>query len=109
MGRSVKVLLDENLPHVLRGEIVEHDVFTTQFMGWASLRNEQLLARAAESGFDVLVTMDARVARQQNLATLPVSVVVLSARSKAVADIRPLMPRVLQSLNALTPRSVAYA
>jgi hypothetical protein len=95
LGGGVKVLLDENLPHALRSELSGHDVFTVQFMGWSSVRNGQLLARAATSGFDVLVTGDAGIAQQQNLATLPLSVVVLSAKSNRVSDLRPLVPRLL--------------
>jgi hypothetical protein len=42
----MKVLLDENLPHELRHEVVGHDVYTVQFMGWCGLRNGAPLAQA---------------------------------------------------------------
>jgi hypothetical protein len=63
----MKVLLDENLPHDFRHEIAGHDVFTVDFLGWSGLKNGELLAQAAASGFDALLTMDSGVPYQQNV------------------------------------------
>jgi len=101
----MKVLLDENLPHELRGELAGHDVFTVQYLGWSGVKNGLLLAQAAGAGFDVMVTMDSGVAYQQNLATLPLSVIVLSAVSNDIEDLRPLLPRLRELLNV--PRLMA--
>ena len=54
----MKILLDENLPHELRLYLPGHDVFTVAYMRRAGVRNGDLLARAAESGFQALITMD---------------------------------------------------
>lgn len=94
----MKVLLDENLPHKLRLELPGHDVFTAQYMGWSGLKNGVLLVQAAAAGFDVMLTMDSGVPYQQNLASLAIAVVVLSAASNDIDDLRPLIPKVLQSL-----------
>jgi predicted nuclease of predicted toxin-antitoxin system len=40
----MKVLLDENLPHQLRGELPGHEVITVKYMGWHGIRNGELLA-----------------------------------------------------------------
>lgn len=53
----MKILLDENLPHKLRHELLGHDVFTVQYQGWSGLKNGALLAQAAASGFEAMVTM----------------------------------------------------
>jgi predicted nuclease of predicted toxin-antitoxin system len=102
----MKVLLDENLPHQLRHELNPHAVFTVQFMGWSGFKNGLLLAQAAASGFDVMITMDSGVPYQQNLATIPLAVVVLSAVSNDIDDLRPLIPRLLEALKVLSPKSV---
>ena len=102
----MKVLLDENLPHGLRAALAGHDVFTVQYLGWSGMRNGVLLAQAATAGFDVMVTMDNGVAYQQNLATLPVAVVVLTAASNDMADLRPLVPRLLQAIDSIAPRTI---
>ena len=97
----MKVLLDENLPHALRGELVGHDVFTVQYLGWSGLKNGPLLAQAAASGFKVVVTMDSGVPYQQDAATLPVAVVVPRAPSNDVNDLLPLVPA-LRNISAKT-------
>ena len=102
----MRLLLDENLPHDLRHLIVGHEVLTVAYVGWAGVQNGRLLAKAAEAGFDALVTKDSALAWQHNLATLPVSVVVLIAPTNDLADIRPLVPALLSALNALPPRTL---
>jgi hypothetical protein len=43
----VRVLLDENLPHDLISELVGHEVVTVQGLGWAGVKNGDLLRRAS--------------------------------------------------------------
>lgn len=102
----MKLLLDENLPHDLRHELPGHEVFTVQYLGWSGISNGELLARAAASEFDALLTMDSGVAYQQNAAALPVAVVVLSAPSNDIDDLLPLVPAVLDALRDLKPRTL---
>ncbi len=102
----MKVLLDENLPHALRARLPGHDVFTVQYLGWSGTKNGLLLAQAADSGFDVVVTMDSGVAYQQNRATLPLAVIVLQAASNDIDDLRPLIAPLRQALKSIRPRMV---
>jgi hypothetical protein len=71
-------------------------------IGWAGLKNGELLARAQDS-YDVLLTMDKGIPHQQYLARYKIAVVGLSARSNRLADTRPLMSKVLTLLPALQP------
>ena len=103
----MKVLLDENLPHDLRHELVGHQVFTVQYMGWSGTKNGALLAKAAADGFDVLVTMDNGVQYQQNVAKLPISVVIVEAPSNDISDLIRLVPNLLAVLTRLAPKSIA--
>lgn len=61
----MRVLLDENLPHKLRGFLVNHDTATVAYLGWGGLKNGDLLKAAEELGFDVFVTGDRAVEHQQ--------------------------------------------
>ena len=54
----MRVLLDENVPHNLIPQFAGHDVSTVQGLGWAGVRNGDLLERARGT-IDVFVTMDA--------------------------------------------------
>ncbi len=101
----MRILLDESLPKELQSELPGHEVRTVQEMGWASLRNGELLGRCLNR-FDVFLTADQSLQFQQNLKALPVSVAVLAAKSNRVADLRPLIPKLLNSLSALRPRTL---
>jgi predicted nuclease of predicted toxin-antitoxin system len=104
----MKLLLDENLPHQLRKEIPGHECFTVAFMGWGGFENGALLAVAASAGFDAFLTKDANLQYEQNLVDLPVSVVVLRARSNDIEDLRPLIPDLLNALGSLLPRKITH-
>jgi predicted nuclease of predicted toxin-antitoxin system len=102
----MKLLLDENLPHKLRTEIVGHDVFTVAFMGWSGVENGELLAKAAADGFDALITTDRGLEYEQRQGALPLSVVILVVRSNTIEEIRPLYSALDSALQALAPRSL---
>ncbi|MBL8376718.1 MAG: DUF5615 family PIN-like protein [Burkholderiales bacterium] len=99
----MRILLDESLPRDLAGLVVGHEVVTVQAAGWTSVRNGKLLALAA-SRFDVFLTADKNLEFQQNLATLPIAVVVLHVRSSRIEAIASLIPDLLKLLNHLPPR-----
>lgn len=102
----MKILLDENLPHALRHELASHDVCTVTYLGWSGIKNGELIQRAANDGFDAMLTMDDGVEYQQNLATLPIAVVILEATSNDFDDLKTLLPTLKDALAALKPRSI---
>ena len=74
-------------------------------MGWEQLKNGELPAQAA-SLLDVVITVDRNLKHQQNLAHLPVSVIVLAAASNKRADLLALVPRLEAALSNLESRSL---
>jgi predicted nuclease of predicted toxin-antitoxin system len=102
----MKVLLDENLPHDLRHFLAGHDVFTVAYQGWSGLRNGELLAQAAADGFDALITLDAGMEYEQNLAALPMAIVKLQSRSNKLVELMPLVAKLLEALDLLQPRTI---
>jgi hypothetical protein len=98
----VRVLLDECLPRRFKRELVGHDVRTAPEMGWAAKKNGELLALAAAE-FDVFVTSDRNLSRQQNLSAFHIAVIVLIATSNRIDDLRPLVPRILAVLDHPAP------
>jgi hypothetical protein len=101
----VKVLLDECVDWRLGRDIVGHDVKTARQMGWAAIKNGELLA-LAEQQFDVFVTVDRNLSFQQNLAALSIALVVLHARTNRLADLRPLVPKVLAAIESAIPGAI---
>lgn len=51
----MRVLLDENVPHDLIPQFAGHDVLTVQGLGWAGVKNGDLLERARDT-IDVMTS-----------------------------------------------------
>jgi hypothetical protein len=94
----VRVLLDECVPRRLKRELVGHEAWTAPEMGWASKRNSELLRLAVGAGLDGLLTVDRKLEHQQNLSAFNIAVLVLLAKTNTLAELRPLMPQVLELL-----------
>ena len=101
----MRILLDENLDWRLERFLPGHEVKSVPGLGWAGLKNGKLLTRAQEN-FDVLITMDSSMVREQNLARIRIAIVALRAPSNRLADTSPLMPKVLALLPTLKPGKV---
>ena len=101
----MRILLDESLPHDLAPLISGHEVSTVRGEAWSSIKNGRLLALAATK-FDVFVTADRNLEFQQNLAKLPLAVVVLVARKNRIQDLAPLLSELDHVLNHLPQRTL---
>jgi len=99
------VLLDECVPRRLRRELPGHDVHTVIEMGWSGIKNGPLLRRAAQE-FDVFLTVDQGVEYQQNPLGLDLAIVVMVAATNDIDDLRPLMPRVRETLSSASPGTI---
>ncbi len=85
----MKLLLDECIDRKLAREFVGHEVKTVPQMGWAGVKNGQLLT-LAEAEFDVFITVDRNLSFQQNLPQFDIAVIILQAPSNRLADLSPL-------------------
>src|SRR5439155_5309110 len=104
----MRLLLDENLDWRLRRDLLDHQVESVSLIGWAGIENGELLRKAVETGFDVLVTMDSNMVHQQNIERHAIAVVALRAASNRLADTRPLMPALLALLPNIKPGTVTF-
>jgi hypothetical protein len=103
----VRVFLDECIDWRLAREITGHDVSTARQRGWTAIRNGELLTLASTE-FDVFVTVDRNLAFQQNIVSFSISVIVLTARTNRLADLRPLIPRLLIAIDSAEPGQLAF-
>ena len=103
---KVKILLDECIDRKFARGFKDHDIKTVPQMGWAGIKNGQLLALAA-SEFDVFITVDRNLSFQQNLPQFDIAVVVLCASSNRLADLQPLASKILACLpNAVKGQAI---
>lgn len=96
----MRLLLDECVPARLARALPAHSVVTVVQAGWSGVKNGTLLALAAASGFDALITVDKNLRYQQNPEALAVRVVVLDAVSNELKALLPLVPRLEAALLA---------
>lgn len=82
------------------------DAMTVQAAGWSSIKNGELLQRAA--GFEVFLTPDRNLEYQQNLSHAGLGIVVLLARTNRVEDLLPLIPRLREVLPAVRSGTVVH-
>ena len=68
--------MDECLPEDLVEWLLPLDLRTVQQMGWAGIKNGELLRRAEER-FDLFLTADKRLRYQQNLKGRRIAILVL--------------------------------
>ena len=98
----MRVLLDECLPRRLKAALEGHEVSTVPEMGWAGVKNGELLQHAA-GYFDVFLTVDGSIKHQQNVAALGIFVVALRAKTNDIDALTPLMPAVRDAFHDVEP------
>lgn len=103
----MRVLLDECVPRALRHDIQGHEVKTVAEVGWAGVKNGELL-RLAASRFDLLLTVDRSLEYQQSFEGLSLAVIVVHAPSNDVAVLRLLIPAVLAAISQARPGGVTH-
>lgn len=103
----MKILLDECLDQRFRRELVGHDVWTVQEMGWAGKKNGELLALAQQQ-FQVFITVDRNLYFQQNLSKFNMIIFILVAQTNEITDLRPLAPQILDQLSKLKENKVVF-
>lgn len=101
----MRLLLDESVPRRLRRALPAHTVNTAVEMGWSGVKNGALLALAAAE-VEAFITVDRNLPYQQNVAALPIAVVVLVAHSNELQALLPLVPRLEEVRVTLQPRSL---
>ncbi len=98
----MRVLLDHNFPHPLRHRFPGHDVVTARYLGWDRPQNGDLW-RAAETGFDVVITIDAGFRNHQAVAKFDLAVVVLRTKSNRIPVVEPLLEQTRELLDTCQP------
>ena len=102
-----RVLLDENLPRLLKRDLAEFSVRTVADAGWGGTKNGRLL-RLAQEEFDVFLTADRNLPHQQTLAALDLGFVVLSAGSTKLEDLRAITPLIRKAVADVQAGQVLY-
>lgn len=87
----MKIIIDECVPSIVKKGLPGHGIVTVQEMGWAGVKNGQLLKLVA-ADFDVFITSDKNLRHQQNLGLFDLSIILLP--SNQVPVIEALLPKI---------------
>lgn len=74
----MRILFDHNVPAPLVNFLPNHEVELTASLGWDELSDGDLLRRACEDGYDMLITADQGIRNQQNVEDFPIAILELS-------------------------------
>ena len=104
----MRLLLDENFPADFAKCLVGHEVATVHSLGWARVKNGELLRRA-HAVCDVFITLDRNLEFQQNIKALPFGVVVVRSVSNRMAHLTPHVDIILLAASHVTAGTVEKA
>ena len=100
----MRLLFDHNAPRQLRPHLVGHDVGVAEERGWATLVNGELLDRAEEAGYEVVITADRNMRYQQNIGSRSLALIVLGANRWPL--IEPRIEDIRAALEGIQPGEV---
>ena len=101
----MRILLDACLPKRLKLQFPGHEVWTAREACLNRLDDGQLLDAIAGK-YDALITMDKSIPFQQQLQGKPFAFVLLRAKSNRLADLLPLVPKLLEVLAEVKPGTI---
>ena len=73
----MKILFDNGTPNTIARSLIGHEVTFARQIGWAELENGELIQRAEEAGYELLLSTDKNIRYQQNLTGRKIALVVL--------------------------------
>ena len=100
----MRILFDHNAPRQLRRHLFGHDVDVAEEHGWATLVNGELLDRAEEAGYGVVITADRNMPYQQNIGSRSFALIVLGANRWPL--IEPRIEDIRAALEGIQPGEV---
>jgi predicted nuclease of predicted toxin-antitoxin system len=94
----MKILLDECLPVDFRHSFPGHEAHSVEWAGFKGKKNGELLLAAEGAGYQVLLTVDQGISRQQTMVGRKLSIILIRSRTNQMEDLLPLAPVIIRPL-----------
>jgi len=101
----VKILCDQNVPRPLVKLLAGHEVKRAAELGWAELKNGNLLAACEDAAFDVLLSGDKTIRYVQNIASRKIALVCMSDNHWPI--VKNYIPAILEAIGHAKPGEVS--
>ena len=85
-------MLDECVTKKLKKFLKGHAVLTVTEMKWNGLKNGNLLTKAVKEKFDLVITIDKNISKQQNMKNYDIAVVVFDSATSRIEDLKKFIP-----------------
>ena len=99
----MKILFDNGTPNPIARSLVGHEVSFARQIGWHELKNGELLQRAEEAGYQLLLTSDRNIRYQQDLSRRKLAIIVLG--NQQWPNVRLHLDRIVAAVQAAVPGS----
>jgi hypothetical protein len=97
------VLFDHGVPKPIAKCLTGHKILYARQIGWHELKNGELIDRAEQAGYHVLLSTDKNMRYQQNLAGRTIAIVILG--NQQWPDVRACLDRIADAVDRATPGS----
>jgi hypothetical protein len=97
----MKILFDNGTPKPIARSLIGHQVTRARQIGGHELENGELIQKAEEAGYDVLLSTDKNIRYQQNLAGRKIALVILS--NSQWPQVRLRLDRIAAAVDACAP------
>jgi len=98
----LKILFDNGTPRPIAKVLVGHEVSFARRIGWHELENGELIQKAEDAGYDVILSTK-NIRYQQNLTARKIAIVVLRTQQWPV--VKRYLGRIASSIHACVPGS----
>ena len=102
----MRLLLDENFPLELLRDFPSHECAHVAALGWKGVVNGELLSKAEQAGFDVLLTFDAGIPKDHNIESRQIAVYIIQPEGQGPSATRALVGDILVALQSVHPGQV---
>jgi len=99
----MKILFDNGTPKPIARSLTGHEITFARRIGWHELENGELIQRAEETGYELLLSTDKNIRYQQNLTGRKIALIILGNQQWPL--VRLHLDKIAAALNAATPGS----
>ena len=99
----MKILFDNGTPKPIARSLAGNEVTFARRIGWHELENGELIQKAEEAGYDVLLSTDKNIQYQQNLTGRKIALVILGNQQWPLVKLH--LDKIAAAVNSATPGS----
>jgi hypothetical protein len=101
----MKILFDNGTPKPIARSLPGHEITYARQIGWHELENGELIEKAEEAGYELLLSTDKNIRYQQNLTGRKIALVVLGNQQWPLVKLH--LEKITAAVEACTPGSYA--